>query len=201
MAIVNGYCTLTDLKAILRIPASDTVDDAQLERVIESASRRIDGRCDRRFYRDATASARLYYTNDIGMLYIDDVATLDDFVVKIDSGTAGEYATTVVNNVDFVIEPLNALSKGEPIYRLRSTVRIWPSVTLLPGVQVTAKWGWPSVPPEITEATLLLAGRMFKRADSLLGVAGFSDLGAITVRGVDPDVDHLIQPFRRIGVN
>jgi hypothetical protein len=39
MAIVNGYAQLEDLKSLLRIPASDTVDDAQLSRAIEAASR------------------------------------------------------------------------------------------------------------------------------------------------------------------
>jgi phage gp36-like protein len=53
MAIVNGYAQLEDLKALLRIPASDTVDDAQLSRAIEAASRRIDGVCDRIFYQEA----------------------------------------------------------------------------------------------------------------------------------------------------
>jgi hypothetical protein len=42
----------------------------------------------------------------------------------------------------------------------------------------------------------LLAGRLVKRGDSLLGVAGFGDLGAITVRAIDPDVERMLRPYR-----
>jgi hypothetical protein len=50
MAIVNGYCTLADVKAALRLAPSDTTEDALLENAIEAASRRIDGYCGTFFY-------------------------------------------------------------------------------------------------------------------------------------------------------
>ena len=50
MAITNGYCTLNELKASLRIPVSDTVYDALLELAVESASRDIDQATERIFY-------------------------------------------------------------------------------------------------------------------------------------------------------
>jgi len=196
--MANLYAQLDDLKSLLRIPTSDTVDDAQLTRSIEAASRRIDGVCDRVFYQEPTATARVYDATNLASVSIDDVSTLTGFVVKVDDGFS--YGTTLVLNVDFRVEPLNNLSKGLPVYRLVSLSGIFPRSTVRPGVQVTARWGFPSIPSAITEATLLMAGRLFKRGDSLLGVAGFTDMGVITVRGVDPDVDHLIQPFRRMAV-
>jgi len=196
--MANLYAQLDDLKSLLRIPASDTVDDAQLTRSIEAASRRIDGVCDRIFFQEPTVSARVYDATNLASVSIDDVSTLSGFVVKVDDGF--DYATTLVLDVDFRVEPLNNLSKGLPVYRLVSLSGVFPRSTVRPGVQVTARWGFPTVPSAITEATLLMAGRLFKRGDSLLGVAGFTDMGVITVRGVDPDVDHLIQPFRRMAV-
>jgi hypothetical protein len=196
--MANLYAQLNDLKSLLRIPTSDTVDDAQLTRSIEAASRRIDGVCDRIFYQEPTVSARVYDATNLASVSIDDVSTLSGFVVKVDDGF--DYATTLVLDVDFRVEPLNNLSKGLPVYRLVSLSGVFPRSTVRPGVQVTARWGFPTVPSAITEATLLMAGRLFKRGDSLLGVAGFTDMGVITVRGVDPDVDHLIQPFRRMAV-
>lgn len=196
--MANLYAELDDLKTLLRIPTSDTVDDAQLTRAIEAASRRIDGVCDRIFYQEPTATARVYDATNLISVPIDDVSTLDKFVVKVDDGF--NYGTTLVLDVDYRVEPLNNLAKGLPIYRLVSLSGVFPRSTVRPGVQVTARWGFPSVPTAITEATLLMAGRLFKRGDSLLGVAGFTDMGVITVRGVDPDVDHLIQPFRRMAV-
>jgi hypothetical protein len=45
-----------------------------------------------------------------------------------------------------------------------------------------------------------MAGRLFKRADSLLGIAGFGDLGAITLRAVDPDVKLMLSAYVRPAV-
>jgi hypothetical protein len=65
-------------------------------------------------------------------------------------------------------------------------------------VEVTGTFGWATVPTAVKQATILLAMRQFKRYDSPLGIAGFSDLGAVTVRSVDPDVEKLIAPFRKV---
>jgi hypothetical protein len=199
MSISNGYATLLQIKEILRIPASDTVDDAALERAIEAASRRIDGACDRVFYQEPTATTRVYDAPDFTRVSIDDVSTLDGFAVRVDD-PSGTYATELVRDTDYRVEPLNNLTKGLPVYRLVSLSGIFPRSTVRPGIQVTARWGWSAIPDPIRDATLLMAGRLFKRNDSLLGVAGFSDLGVITVRGVDPDVEHLIQQYRRMAV-
>jgi len=48
VAITNGYCTLAEVKAALRL--TDSTDDTLLEKSIEGASRRIDGYCGRFFY-------------------------------------------------------------------------------------------------------------------------------------------------------
>ena len=60
MAITNGYCSLAEIKAALRIPSADTVDDALLETAVESASRLVDGFAGRNFYANGTATR--YYT-------------------------------------------------------------------------------------------------------------------------------------------
>jgi hypothetical protein len=39
--------------------------------------------------------------------------------------------------------------------------------------------------------------RQFKRYDSPLGVAGFSDISAIRVSRTDPDVEALLMPFKK----
>jgi hypothetical protein len=65
---------------------------------------------------------------------------------------------------------------------------------------VTARWGYPKVPEPVRSACGILAGRLYKRADSLLGIAGFGDLGAITLRAVDPDVQRMLAPYVRVPV-
>ena len=69
MAITNGYATLTQVKAALRI--SDTVDDSLLEMAIESASRAIDGHAMRSFYSSGTGT-RFYAADDSFVVQVDD---------------------------------------------------------------------------------------------------------------------------------
>lgn len=195
MAITNGYCTLTEVKAALRI--TDNIDDTLLENAVEAASRRIDGECSRRFYIDATTSARTYAANRSAFVFVDDIATTTGLVVKVDDTFSGAYSTTLTVGTDYQNEPLNAAAQNEPITLLRALNVGFPVENNGRAlIQVTAKWGWPVIPDAIREATVLLAARQFKRLDSPLGVAGFGDLGAIVVRRIDPDVAAMVAPFK-----
>lgn len=199
MAITNGYCTLNELKSALRI--TDSLDDTLLENAIEAASRRIDNECSRRFYKDQSATARVYTSDRHDMLFVDDVSSTTGLVVKIDDDGDGTFETTLTLNVDYQIEPLNNLAQGKPVLLLRALDTLFPIASNKRAlVEVTATWGWPSVPDAICEATVLLASRQFKRLDSPLGVAGFGDLGAIVVRRIDPDVAALIEAYKHVVV-
>jgi len=194
MSIINGYCTLGDLKSVLRIV--DTVDDVMLEDRIEEASRVIDDFCDRRFYQDATATARIYTAPSTEYVLTDDIATATGLIVKVDTGHDATYATTLTSS-QYQLEPINGIAKGTAITRIVANVGVTFPTTKAPApIQVTAVWGWPSVPRPVTSAAILLAGRLTKRGDSLLGVAGFGDLGAISVRNIDPDVQRMLSPYK-----
>jgi hypothetical protein len=193
MAITNGYCTLAELKSVMRI--NDTVDDTMLEARITEASRVIDQHCDRRFYADANATARLYVPPVADLVMVDDISTTTGLVIKTDSAGDGTYATTLTA-AQYQLEPVNSLAKGSPITMIRPVNLSFLTTAAPAYLQVTAKWGWPSVPSPVTSACILLAGRLVKRGDSLLGVAGFGDLGAITVRAIDPDVERMLRPYR-----
>lgn len=202
MSITNGYATLADVKSALRI--YDSNDDSTLERVIESASRRIDQHCNRRFFVDTVASARRYAVKTPMFVQLDDIATTTDLLVEIDTTGNGSWKA-LTEWQDFQLEPLNALSQGQPVNTIRaiqtatfptSAPSFWPTPFAMTALmRVTAKWGWPSVPATVTEACILMSLRQFKRFDSPLGVAGFGELGAISVRRVDPDIEDMLDNF------
>lgn len=196
MAISNGYATLAEVKASLRI--NDTVDDALLEIAIESASREIDGLANRTFAVAGTAAtARTFIATNSDWVWVDDFASTTGFTLLTADSLDGNFATTW-GTADYQLEPLNNVAGGIswPYTRIRSTGNLgFPASGDLAGVKVTARWGWAAVPVAIKQATILLAARMFKRFDSPLGVAGFGDLGAIRVSRVDPDVAALVEPF------
>ncbi len=188
------YVELGELKAMLRI--QDFVDDELLGSHIDAASRTIDDICHRTFSLDDTATARVFYPDSPRVVRTDDIGSLAGFEVRIDNDLNGSFETVIS---DATTQPDNALVKGLPVTKLVAYETFWP-VDVRPTVQVTARWGYPTVPEPVRSAAGILAGRLFKRADSLLGVAGFGDLGAITLRAVDPDVQRMLAPYVRVPV-
>ena len=198
MAITNGYCTLTQIKAAVRI--TDAVDDALLEMAVESASRMIDAECDRNFYSSGTAT-RDFIPNDDYTVDTDDLTTIVS--VKLDD--AGELTFPItLATTDYQKEPVNQRVSGNafPITRLRMIgdylLPIWGKQAT---VRIEGVYGFTPVPIQVVQATAIQASRIFKRLDSPLGIAGYGDLGAIRVGKVDPDVSMLIRPFKKIAAS
>lgn len=197
MTIVNGYITLAGLKNYLKI--DDSVEDTLLEQIIESASRSIDRIANRRFYLDSTATARTYRPVGNMRVIIDDVGTTTDLVLKTDPDANGVYQTTFTLNQDYIVEPTNAIAKGRPINYLTivgGTALSLP-VNYWPQVEVTARWGWPAVPDDIEQATYILSADLYKRKDSIGGVLGLSELGAIRMSPLGRDIAAMVRAYRR----
>jgi hypothetical protein len=199
MPITNGYATLNQVKAALRI--SDTVDDSLLEMAVESASRLIDGYCGRSFFSQGTA-VRVYAADNPYVVQIDDLSS-GTVTVKTSSSADLNYDTTW-KTTDIQLEPLNGRTEGQawPFTRIRAVGDyLFPSDDYgETTVQVTGVYGWPGgVPMNVSQATIIQASRIFKRLDSPLGVAGFGEMGAMRVgRGLDPDVAQLVEPYRKM---
>ena len=203
MAIVNGYATLAEVKAAARI--TDNIDDSLLETAIESSSRDIDAYTERVFFNTgATAVTRIYIPENIYLLETDDIIA----VTSIKTDTTGEggfdqtWATT-----DYQLEPLNGLAGGiaTPFTRVRAVGDyLWPVYEPRDinagqaSVQIVARFGFASIPTAIKQATILSSLRAYKRYESPTGVLGFSDIGVVRVGRLDPDVERLIQPYRKI---
>lgn len=70
-----------------------------------------------------------------------------------------------------------------------------------PTVEVLARWGYAStVPPEIREATIMIAGRWFKRGEgSWSDALADADFGIMRfMKSIDPDVAFVLQSGRYI---
>lgn len=194
MAITNGYCSLNELKASLRI--TDNVDDSLLEIAIESASREIDSSCERTFYNMGTAT-RKFVARDAYFCEIDDLQSIT--TLRTDPDGDGTYSVTWAAG-DYQLEPLNGFVSGvvSPYtgIRVRDTY-LFPLEDDEALVEVTGSWGWATTPTAVKQATIIMASRLYKRNDSPLGVAGFGDIGVVRVGKLDPDVEALIYPFKK----
>ena len=203
MAITNGYATLAEIKAYMSI--SDNTDNDLLENLVESASRSIDRIANRRFYLDATASARLYRAYSNIFVFVDDIGTTSNLVVAIDENGNGTYSKTLTLNTDYILDPLTSQSLNRPFTQLTmvSNTESWPifpgltSNGLRPGVQVTARWGWPSVPDDLNMACLILTADLYKRKDAPGGILGLGDLGVVRMSPIGRDVTAMVRAYKK----
>lgn len=198
MALTNAYTTLQTVKAALRI--TDNVDDTLIENAINTASRMIDGYCQREFYNAGTA-ARVFAASDELYVDIDDLAGTA-ITLQTDDQANGVFDITWTPS-DYQLEPLNGKLAGQAwaYTRIRAADNyLFPVENGLALVKVTGVWGWPAVPQAIEYATIMQSQRLFKRLDSPTGILGFGDMGAVRVtRQLDPDVAEMVNPFRRDG--
>ncbi|MEH0841621.1 phage gp6-like head-tail connector protein [Micromonospora sp. CPCC 205711] len=192
--MANEYTTLPLLKSYINETTSS--NDSLLQQCLTSASRAIDSYCGRRFYVDTNVTTRTYRIDDRvvcdtdgDLLIVDDISTTTGLVVEVGSGSSWSTVT------DYDTEPDNAIALGKPITYLRRQYNSWATSSRAK-VRVTAKFGFPAVPDEVVQATLLQAARLFKRKDSVGGVLGADQFGAsIRVSRIDSDVQALLRPF------
>jgi len=202
MALRPDYATLAEFKTFLRIPidaqGGDNDDDALLTIALNAASRAVETATNRQFGLNGSAVARLFtprYDSSLHryVVQIDDLMTITALVVKTDRDNDGVYEETIT---DYALSPAN--SDGKPWTDIVFGQGVMVS-TAAGSLEVTADWGWTTVPDTIKLATLLQAARLFKRRDAPFGIAGSLDLGSELrlFAKVDPDVEVLLRSFRR----
>ena len=197
--MANEYGDLAALKAKLEIPDDDDSRDGLLTKALSAASRGIDRAVGgRRFWLDPEPVQRTFNPNgrtvrkpDGELLLVDDIGSLTGLTVEVARGTA---FTTVTG---YETSPDNALLDGKPIEGLLFLGSTWGTAGAR--VRVTARFGWPEVPDDIAEASLIQAARLYKRKDSPEGVMGSAEWGIVRLSRRDPDVWNLIEPYRRDG--
>lgn len=183
--IVNGYCTADQLANELGAEAGPDLD--KFERAINAASRLIDKHCGDRFWQDTAVATREFYSEDTRCCYIPEgISTTSGLVVKIDPSDDGTWSTTLTLSTGFILKPNNSADEI-PVEPYREIVVVNsdggyfnPSVYGRANVQVTAKFGWPAVPDDVTEACLIQAASLMKGTSSpggILELSGFDGIG------------------------
>jgi hypothetical protein len=175
VAIVNGYCTLADVKGELRL--TTTVDDARLERCVETASRQVDETCGRVFY---TSTGVRIFGSWGRSVFTDDATSITLVEESADQLTwVGLTASQWTTN---------------PRPPIRQITRI-DNTNFAGFVRITSStWGQATIPRQAQQATIIQAIRLFKRSDSPAGVLT-GDFGAARLARIDPDVLMLLRPL------
>jgi hypothetical protein len=200
MAWAPDYITLTEAKANLRIPASDTADDADLALHITAASRNIDRFTNRQFGKVDALTARYYAASwdrdwRCWTVAIDDVHDGAGLEVAFDGAGDGTFTT----ELEFTLGPLSAPADGKPYEYVKITGS--PRLTSIPdGIRVrSAGFGWDAIPKPVKDGVHLQVNRFFVRRNSPYGVAGSPELGSEMrlLNKLDPDVEVMVRPFQR----
>lgn len=198
--LTNVYVELEQFKSTADLGGYSFMD-GDIQVALAAASRAIDEACERRFYPDTDAlQVRYYNPLTDGFVRIDDLITLTS--LKTDPGGDATYEETWAST-DYILSPQNAVALGMPYQYIERhpvgdyyfTPSTYPNT-----IQVTGKFGWATVPAQITAATTIFAGKLLKRMRESPSSAGdAASLGGAAVRltGRDPDVAALIGPFVR----
>lgn len=201
MTVVNGYCTLDELKARLDISTTDTADDTKLEVIIQAASRAIDAKTGRRFYATTADETRYYTAEADDVVFTDEIISVTSLLTD-DDGTRA-YATTWAST-DYELEPVNAALDGKPYTRIELapySPYTFPE-GVRRGIQITGIFGFCTAeahPDVVREACLIQSARLFKRKDAPFGVVGSPELGQLQpLNKLDPDVELMLQGVTRL---
>lgn len=200
------YGGLDKLKRRRKIPVDDTNNDDDLMDDLDTASRMIEDKTGRlQFWLAPAVTQRVYdwrrhacrWSHGRWILETADFATPDGLVVEYDA--TGGYGAP-----DWRVISAGAYEA----YRDEDSPDTWPYEgvlfyrgTLLPWagarMRVTARPGWPVVPPQVDRAALILAARYGARDASPEGVISSQEWGGVRVMRWDPDVEAMLANLTR----
>ena len=152
-----------------------------------------------------TPTARVFTAKHPMYCDVDDFtsADLSDVVIKTRDTRESSWVTWTAAQWD--IEPANGIWNGEPgwpYFEVLSSgrTRLFPTGRQL--VQVTADWGWSTIPDPVFTGVILQTIHLWKREDSPDGTRGWDGLGAVirVSPRIDPDAERLWSSYRRVEV-
>lgn len=180
---MTRYATVGELKAQID-PNGDEVtwtddDDLNLALALDAATEWIDERTGLSF--EEETDTKYYTADDYDLLFIDDLLSLT--TLKTDDDADGVYETTWASD-DYILEPIN----GSPKQLIKANPNTgdfnFPK-NVVHGVEVVGSWGTTTaagIPARIKVACLLIAHRLWKRHETLFGIASQQALGVMVIK-------------------
>lgn len=189
MAVTDAYATAAEYRA--SIDKVDTSEDAEILIDLNTVSRYIEHRLAGRFFtKDASDAVRIYKPKWPTTLYVDDIVTLTS--VKVDADLDGTYETTLTSGTDFELTPRNAADGPEPA-PYECLERLTGSWVTTSRVEVTAVFGWPSVPGPVKAACIQLTAIL--RLETPRAQSTMTDLGQVV--SINANARNLIEDLIR----
>lgn len=178
----------------------DTADDLGLQLALDASERMIERYCGRSFGVE-TAATKLYYPATTDKLDVIDLISATS--IAIDNHGDRTFTTTLAATDYELLPYVDAMGLPSVRYQL---VHIWPtsSRSFTPGrlVRIVGNFGYVDAgnlpPPDVEQAQLIQAARLWKRRETPLGILSNTDLGTFErLSKADPDVQALLLPYSR----
>jgi hypothetical protein len=197
MAIGDPYNSLAEFKSYLDITNSD--EDTWITKCLNGARLGIERRSGwPTFWKAATPVKRTIETAGrvvpvrqaayqyTKLLLREGIASATGFVVT-GYGTAA------------LIQP-ELIAEGKPVDSIK--LPYFATFGTLGTIDITAQWGWPEVPADITWAHMMQSHRYYRRKGSPEGIAGSAEWGLSRVPRLDPDVLGILKDggYMRAGI-
>ena len=201
MSITNGYTTLAAIKAHKDISSTDATDDAVIEKIVEAASRYIDGQTWRRFYTTTNDETRTFAAANGQRVYVDDLLSVTTLKTDEDGDRTYEitWATT-----DYDLLPENAALDGWPYtYIDVAPLGNYTFPRQRKSIQIIGKFGFcaiANVPPDIEMACRLITINVYSNrfGQSNQGAATVTGAGVvITPSDIPSSVPELLKQYKR----
>lgn len=162
MALGDPYASRAELEARLQ-----RADDGTFASLLDDASRQVEQFTVRQFNKATVATARTFRPIDGCLTIVDDFHTITGLVIATDDDSDGTYETTWTT-AHYELAPSNGIVSGEagwPFWMINAAgnghyFRLRNRHT----VQVTAQWGWTTVPAGVKEATLAVAEQILGKS-------------------------------------
>lgn len=174
MAII----TSSELKDFMMIDSAVTDEDAVVAFVVTAADAEVKHVIGSDVEDAGSATARVYVPDDPYCLTVDYFSTTTGLVVKVDDDGDGVYETTWTIGTHFEVLPRNGRRNGQTFsyYEIHTLdAESFPVSSTRPAtVQVTARWGWTTVPGPVKYATLVFAASDERVRALVRGEGGFT---------------------------
>jgi len=185
---------ITDEEALSALNISVAANTPEVEAARLAAESAIDAYCQRTFNVPTSATTRTFVPVDRYLLEVPDIASTSGIIIVSDGVTVSsgdyqlEHAPGKTGFVDFT-------GRAVPATLVRLLTGWWTLDDGEATVSITARWGWPAVPPEVKVAAKLLTKDFFQAGDLRFG---FADVGEFGRRvAANSMVVQLLAPLRR----
>jgi hypothetical protein len=170
-------------------------DEVEIEGARLAAESVVNSYCQRTFTVPTAATTRTFVASDGYVIVVPDIESTTDLVI-IDNGSTIAAAAYQLEISPGVTGPIGVSGRTWPYTQIRRVSGTWwRDSDYEDTLSITARWGWPAIPPEVTLATKLLARDFLLARDTAFGIVQVGDFSRrVAANGV---VETLLSPLRR----